>query len=58
MPKGYIPCRDRLCGADDCPNCHPENFRGGRYVDDDDAEETPTVDPDEDKEEWGASDDE
>jgi hypothetical protein len=56
MPKGYIQCRDRLCGADDCPACHPENFRGGVFVDDDDAEETPTVDPDEDKEEWGCDD--
>jgi hypothetical protein len=18
-------CSDRMCGADDCPNCHPEN---------------------------------
>ncbi len=19
-------CHDRMCGADDCRNCHPENF--------------------------------
>ncbi len=24
-PK-LIRCADRMCGADDCPNCHPENF--------------------------------
>jgi hypothetical protein len=21
-------CRDRLCGAEDCRNCHPENIVG------------------------------
>lgn len=31
-----------MCGADDCPNCHPENFRGGIYIDGGDAEETVT----------------
>lgn len=20
-------CHDRMCGADDCINCHPENFK-------------------------------
>lgn len=26
-PKHYHPrCHDRMCGATDCPNCHPENF--------------------------------
>jgi len=42
-------CRDRMCGADDCPNCHPENFMGVTYVfddneagpEDDDDEEDP-----------------
>jgi hypothetical protein len=29
----YI-CTGDLCGADDCPRCHPENFRDGRYVGD------------------------
>ncbi len=32
--KRYIQCSDRMCGADDCPNCRPENFRGGVYVGD------------------------
>lgn len=38
----YMRCRDRMCGADDCPNCHPENFRGGVFIDnqpDDDKKE-------------------
>lgn len=25
--KTYISCATRLCGADDCPLCHPENFK-------------------------------
>jgi len=29
-PK-YIRCSDRMCGALDCPTCHPENFRQGVY---------------------------
>lgn len=32
--KRYIRCSDRMCGADDCPNCHPENFRNGVYIED------------------------
>ena len=32
--KKYIRCSDRMCGADDCPNCHPSHFRGGVYIDD------------------------
>jgi hypothetical protein len=32
--KRYIQCSDRMCGAEDCSNCRPENFRGGVYVDD------------------------
>lgn len=24
-------CPDRMCGADDCPRCHPENFKDGVY---------------------------
>lgn len=32
--KRYIRCSDRMCGADDCQNCHPENFQGGVYVGD------------------------
>ncbi len=27
-------CPDRMCGADDCYMCHPENFRGGTFIDD------------------------
>ena len=38
-------CRDRMCGADDCPNCRPENFMGARYLDDNEA--GPEDDPDE-----------
>jgi hypothetical protein len=29
-------CADRMCGGDDCSNCHPENFRSRpntRFVD-------------------------
>jgi len=33
MSKG--PC---MCGADDCPRCHPEAFRNGRYLGDEDDE--------------------
>lgn len=33
-------CRDGLCGALDCPRCHPENFRGGIYLDPDQEETT------------------
>ena len=33
-PKRYIRCSDRMCGAEDCPTCHPENFRGGVYFED------------------------
>ena len=25
------PC---MCGADDCSDCHPENFKNGRYIED------------------------
>jgi hypothetical protein len=32
--KRYIQCSDRMCGAEDCPNCRPGNFRGGVYVGD------------------------
>ena len=37
------PC---LCGADDCPNCHPEAFERGRYLGDDEDESG--YDPDDD----------
>lgn len=30
----YISCSDRMCGADDCPNCRPENFHDGIFIDD------------------------
>ncbi len=43
-PKSYGKCPDRMCGADDCPNCHPENFRGGAYIEDIEAAEE--IDPD------------
>jgi hypothetical protein len=29
-----ISCSDRMCGADDCQLCRPENFRGGAYIQD------------------------
>jgi hypothetical protein len=32
--KRYIQCADRMCGAEDCPNCRPGNFRGGVYIGD------------------------
>ena len=32
--KRHIQCSDRMCGADDCPNCRPGNFRGGVYIGD------------------------
>lgn len=32
MRRHLIRCHDRMCGAEDCPNCHPENFApGGCY---------------------------
>ena len=37
--KRYIQCPDRMCGADDCPRCRPENFRGGVYIEDIEEEE-------------------
>lgn len=24
-PRRSHGCSDRMCGADDCPNCHPDN---------------------------------
>jgi hypothetical protein len=30
----YHKCLDRMCGAEDCPRCRPENFIGGIFVDD------------------------
>ena len=40
------PC---LCGADDCKQCHPENFEGGRYVGEEEQDREPCFDyPDED----------
>ena len=32
--RRYIQCPDMMCGADDCPRCRPENFRGGVYLGD------------------------
>lgn len=32
--KHYIQCADRMCGADDCPRCRPENFVAGVYFED------------------------
>ena len=41
MKTKHISCGDRMCGADDCPNCRPGNFRGGEYIGDiEDLEET------------------
>ena len=40
----YHKCHDRMCGAEDCPRCHPGNFVDGVFVDDieedEDDEET------------------
>ena len=36
ISKNSEPC---MCGADDCKRCHPEHFKNGRYMEDDDAEE-------------------
>ena len=30
----YYRCSDRMCGALDCPACHPENFRSGVFYED------------------------
>jgi len=29
--KKLLRCRDRMCGADDCPNCHPEIMQTWPY---------------------------
>lgn len=29
--RRHYGCSDRMCGADDCERCHPENFRDGEY---------------------------
>lgn len=44
--KRHQSCSDRMCGAEDCPKCHPENFCEGVYFDD--WEEN--IEPDEDDE--------
>ena len=31
MPYRPYDCRDRMCGADDCRTCHPENFDEAGY---------------------------
>jgi len=33
MARPYS-CLDRMCGAEDCPRCHPGNFVDGVFVDD------------------------
>lgn len=35
-PRG---CSDRMCGAEDCPTCHPECALPPKKEDDDDASE-------------------
>lgn len=35
----YYRCADRMCGAQDCPRCQPENFLDGRYIGDDEDEQ-------------------
>lgn len=32
--RSYYRCPDRLCGAIDCPNCHPGNFQDGVHYQD------------------------
>lgn len=35
-----IACKDRMCGADDCPNCRPWNFdEDGEWIDPDAIDE-------------------
>lgn len=31
-PSSHYRCINRLCGADDCSNCHPENYVEGCYI--------------------------
>lgn len=37
----YIQCVDEFCGADDCPNCRPANFRAGVFIADLEANKPP-----------------
>lgn len=30
--KRYINCSDRMCGAEDCKICHPENFQDVEHI--------------------------
>jgi hypothetical protein len=32
--RRYTRCIDRMCGATDCPACHPSHFTGGIYIGD------------------------
>ena len=32
--RRYYTCPDRMCGADDCPRCRPNNFLEGVYIGD------------------------
>ena len=41
--KKIIKCSDRMCGADDCPKCHPENFRNGVYLTDENERIQPWI---------------
>ena len=45
----YHKCLDRMCGAEDCPRCHPGNFIDGVFVDD--IEEDEDDDQDDEEEE-------
>jgi len=40
-PHAYS-CVDRMCGVDDCKNCHPENFRRGIFTGDTENEDEET----------------
>lgn len=33
--RNWPRCHDGFCGATDCPRCHPENFKNGVFVADD-----------------------
>jgi len=51
-PKRYYKCSDRMCGAEDCPRCHPGNFVNGVFVDDiEEEEEVDEVDDEEEENE-------
>lgn len=41
-------CKDRTCGADDCPTCRPYNFIDGEFIEDIEARKLEENEVDED----------